>query len=46
MNKRKQQAKTILEMPNMIVQTDAETFKIKSMTMPDKEYIISRTVMV
>ena len=43
MNTRKLQAKTILETSNMIAQTDTQTFKVKSMTMPDKFYTVSRT---
>lgn len=43
MNKRKQQAKAILETPNMIAQTDTQTFKVKSMTTSDKYYTVSRT---
>ena len=42
-NKRKQQAKTILETPNMITQTDTQTFKVKSMSTPYKYYTVSRT---
>ena len=43
MNARKQQAKAILETPNMIAQTDTQTFKVKSMTTSDKYYTVSRT---
>ena len=43
MNVRKQQAKQILETPNMITQTNTQTFKVKSMTVPDKYYTVSRT---
>ena len=43
MNTRKQQAKQILAIPNMIAQTDTHAFKVKSMTTPDKYYAITRT---
>ncbi len=42
-NTRKQQAKQILAMPNTIAQTDTHTFKVKSMSTPDKYYTVSRT---
>ena len=43
MNTRKQLAKQILAIPNMIAQTSTDTFKVKSMTDPDKYYTVSRT---
>ena len=43
MNPHKQQAKQILATPNMIAQTNTQTFKVKSMTVSDKYYTVSRT---
>ncbi len=43
MNTRKQQANQILETANAITQTDTHTFKVKSMSTPDKYYTVSRT---
>ena len=44
MNTRKQLAKQILAIPNMIAQTSfTDTFKVKSMTDPDKYYTVWRT---
>ena len=40
---RKQQAKTILTIPNTITQTNTATFKVKSSTNSDKEYTVSLT---
>ena len=43
MNKRKQQATQILDTPNTIAQVDVDKFKVKSMSVPDKYYVVSRT---
>ena len=43
MNQRKQQAKTMLETPNTVMQTSTNTFKVKSMTTPGKYYVVPRT---
>ena len=43
MNTRKQQARQILKTPNTIAQVDTGKFKVKSMSVPDKYYMVSRT---
>lgn len=43
MNSSKQQAKQILEIPNMMAQIGIQTFKVKSMVVLDKYYAVSWT---
>ena len=43
MNSHKRQVKQILVIPNSISQIGTQTFKVKSMTTPDKYYTVSRT---
>ena len=40
MNPRKQQARQILATPSTVSQIDTQTFKVKSMTTPDKYYTV------